>query len=118
MTRPKYTGPVTGKVYDLANGDKIDPVAEGIGLTGDKSSPRGLVNGREVFKRIFIRLRTPQETLTYRPIKDAEDFARRVSAIEHWFNSCVRNRNIVLTFEASELTDEQARTLAKEGGEL
>lgn len=106
-----YKGPVTGKVYDLEHGEKIDPVAEGIGAAGHKSSPKALVNGRRKYTRIFIRLRTPAETLTCRPIEDGRDFANRVSIIENWFNSVMRKPNMVLTFEAMELTEEQAREM-------
>ena len=95
---------------------KIDPVQEGIGITGDtmrngKASPHAMLNGRELYRRIFIRLRTPQETLTCSPIQDGEDFARRASIIENWFNSVVRKGNYLLTFEACQLTDEQANEL-------
>ena len=96
---------------------KIDPEKEGIGMTGDtmlngRCSPKAFLNGRQLYKRIFVRLRTPSETLTCRPIEDWEDFARRVSIIENWFNSVVRNGNYLLTFEAVQLTDEQADELS------
>ena len=95
---------------------KIDPIQEGIGMTGatmrnGKASPHAMLNGRELYRRIFIRLRTPQETLTCSPIQDGEDFARRASIIENWFNSVVRKGNYLLTFEACQLTDEQANEL-------
>ena len=93
----------------MKRGEKIDPVKYGIGYTGDKGSPHGLVKGREMYKRIFVRLRTPYETLTCSPIVDGADFARRVSIIENWFNSVVRGHgSIVLDFCAYEVTDEEA----------
>lgn len=113
-TKRTYKGPVTGRVYDLAGGDRIDPVAEGIGVTGDKSSPTATIDGRELYSRIFVRLRTPYETLTCRPIEDGRDFANRVSIIENWFNSIVRKGNYVLTFEAEQVTDEQADEIQNE----
>lgn len=116
MSKSRYVGPVTGRVYDLAAGDHIDPVAEGIGCTGEKSSPHAYVSGREVYSRIFIRLRTPQETLTCTPIQDGADFAKRASIIENWFNSVVRKGNFILTFEALQISDEEADNLEK-GGE-
>lgn len=115
MSQSQYLGPKTGRVYNLEAGDKIDPAAEGIGYSGDKSSPNPIVNGREVYKRIFIRLRTPQETLMCRPIEDGADFARRASIIENWFNSVIRKGNFILTFEALQITDEEADNLAKGG---
>ena len=84
MSNPKtFKGPVTGHVYDLEHGEKIDPVKEGIGASGCGSAPSAVVNGREKYARIFIRLRTPAETLTCRPIRDGADFAQRVSIIEN-----------------------------------
>lgn len=113
-----YTGPVTGHVYDLAAGERIDAVAEGIGCSGEKSSPTPLVNGRKTFQRIFIRLRTPLETLTCSPIKNSEDFARRVAIIEGWFHSVIRSGSFELTFEARQLTDEEADELEEGEADL
>lgn len=98
---------------------KIDPVAEGIGMTGQpmrsgKPSPSAFVDGRELYKRIFIRLMTPQETLTCSPIQDGADFARRASIIENWFNSVIRKGNYVLTFTALQVTDEEADRMERE----
>lgn len=98
---------------------KIDPLAEGIGMTGQpmrsgKPSPSAFVDGRELYKRIFIRLRTPQETLTCSPIQDGADFSRRASIIENWFNSVIRKGNYVLTFTALQVTDEEADRIEKE----
>lgn len=106
-----YIGPVTGRGYDLAAGDKIDPVAEGIGVTGEKRSPKAEVNGQEKYRRIFIRLRTPEETLTCRPIEDGEDFARRAAIIEQWYNAHVPGRNVLLQFEAREVSDEELKSM-------
>lgn len=116
MSKSRYVGPVTGRVYDLAAGDRIDPAAEGIGCTEEKSSPAATVSGRTVYRRIFIRLRTPQETLTCTPIQDGADFAQRASIIENWFNSIVRTGNFILTFEARQISDEEADNMEK-GGE-
>lgn len=110
-TNKTYQGPVTGRKYDLAGGDRIDPAAEGLGYSGDKKSPNPVLDGRELYRRIFIRLRTPYETLTCRPIEDGKDFASRVSIIENWFNSIVRKGNYVLTFEVEQVTDEQANEI-------
>lgn len=116
MSKSRYVGPVTGRVYDLAAGDRIDPAAEGIGCPEEKSSPAATVSGRKVYRRIFIRLRTPQETLTCTPIQDGADFAQRASIIENWFNSIVRTGNFILTFEARQISDEEADNMEK-GGE-
>lgn len=89
----------------------IDPVKYGLGCTGAENSPNAYISGRKMYKRIFIRLKTPQETLTCSPIRDGEDFAQRVSIIEHWFNSVTRDRNLILTFEVVELTNEEADDL-------
>lgn len=99
---------------------KIDPEKEGIGITGDtmrngKASPHAMLNGKELYRRIFIRLRTPQEVLTCSPIQDGEDFARRASIIENWFNSVIRKGNYLLTFQAVQLTDEEADRLEVDG---
>lgn len=107
----KYTGPVTGRVYDLEHGEKIDAVKEGIGAAGCCGAPSGVVNGRKVYSRIFIRLRTPTETLMCRPIEDGADFARRASIIENWYNAVVRKPNMILTFEALEITEKEAREM-------
>lgn len=75
MSNPKtFKGPVTGHVYDLEHGEKIDPLKEGIGA----------------------------------------DFAQRVSIIENWFNSVLRKPNMVLTFEARELTEQEAIEMESE----
>ena len=92
----------------LSREEKIDPVKYGIGMPGLDGSPDAKVNGRRTYRRIFIRLRTPQETLTCSPIRDGADFAQRVSIIENWFNSVVRKGNFILTFEALQITDEEA----------
>lgn len=70
--------------------------------------PSAYIDGKEKYRRIFIRLRTPYETLTCSPIEDGADFARRASIIENWFNSIVRKGNFVLTFDAVQVTDEEA----------
>lgn len=110
----KYVGPVTGRVYDLAAGEKIDPRAEGIGYTGDKGSPAAVVAGKEKYKRLLIRLRTPVETLTYRPIEDGEDFARRVWVIAQWYDRFVKDRNVELLFEARPIGDGEAEAHDRE----
>lgn len=115
MSVPKrWKGPVTGHVYDLEHGEKINPVAEWIGCAGSGSAPSAVVNGRKKYDRIFIRLRTPEEILTFSPIKDGADFARRAAALEKWFNTFVRDRDVVLSFEV--LTPEEAEKC--EGGDL
>lgn len=110
-TKKSYTGPVTGHEYNLEAGEKIDAIAEGLGYTGDKASPSAKVNGREVYKRIFIRLRTPEEVLTFRPIENGADFAKRAAIIEHWFDNHVSGRNVMLLFEALEVSEEEAETI-------
>lgn len=92
---------------------RINPAEEGIGITGGnmrdgRRAPDAYLNGRKLYRRIFIRLRTPQETLTCSPIKDGKDFAWRASIIENWFNSIVRSGNFILTFSAVQITDEEA----------
>lgn len=101
------------------NNKKIDPEKEGIGITGGtmrngKASPSAMLNGKELYKRIFIRLRTPLETLTCSPIEDGKDFAKRASIIENWFNSVIRKGNYVLTFYAEQVTDEVADNMIRE----
>lgn len=105
----KFKGPVTGKIYNLEHGDKIDPEKEGIGMAGAGNYPSALVKGKKKYSRIFIRLKTPAETLLCTPIQDGADFARRVSIIENWFNSVIRKPNMVLTFEAMEISEQQAQ---------
>lgn len=73
--------------------------------------PSAYIDGKEKYRRIFIRLRTPYETLTCSPIEDGADFARRASIIENWFNSIVRKGNFALTFDAVQITDEDANTM-------
>ena len=115
MSVPKrWKGPVTGHVYDLEHGEKINPETEGIGCAGCGSAPSAVVGGRKKFTRIFIRLRNPEEILTFSPIKDGADFARRAAALEKWFESHVKGRDVVLSFEA--LTPEEAEKC--EGGDL
>lgn len=112
MANPKqFRGPVTGHVYDIEHGEKIDPVKENIAAAGVGAVPCVVVNGKEKYSRIFIRLKTPAETLMCTPIQDGADFARRVSIIENWFNSVVRKPNMILTFEAMEITEQEAREM-------
>ena len=94
---------------------KIDPAEAGISMAG-LDGPSAYIDGKEKYRRIFIRLRTPYETLTCSPIEDGADFARRASIIENWFNSIVRKGNFVLTFDAMQVTDEEADRLQKEEG--
>lgn len=110
-TPKKFKGPVTGKIYNLEQGDKIDPEKEGISMSGAGNYPSALVKGKEKYSRIFIRLKTPAETLLCTPIQDGADFARRVSIIENWFNSVIRKPNMVLTFEAMEISEQQAQEM-------
>lgn len=86
---------------------KIDPAEAGISMAG-LDGPSAYIDGKEKYRRIFIRLRTPYETLTCSPIADGSDFARRASIIENWFNSIVRKGNFVLTFDAVQVTEEEA----------
>ena len=110
-----YIGPVTGHEY--MPGERIDIKAEGIGCTGEKGSPDAVVDGRTVYKRIFIRLRRPDEVLTFRPITDGEDFARRVAVIEQWYNNVEKEYDDwLLTFEAVPMTPEILAELEQEGG--
>lgn len=86
---------------------KINPAEAGISMAG-LDGPSAYIDGKEKYRRIFIRLRTPYETLTCSPIEDGADFARRASIIENWFNSIVRKGNFVLTFDAMQVTEEEA----------
>mgnify|MGYP001787292072 CR=1 FL=1 len=98
---------------------KIDPLKEGIGITGDTMKSGGYApdaecGGRKLYRRIFIRLRTPAETLTCSPIEDGEDFARRASIIEQWFNTHIRGGgNFLLTFEAVQVSDDEADEMTR-----
>lgn len=97
-------------VTDNTQEKKIDPAEAGISMAG-LDGPSAYIDGKEKYRRIFIRLRTPYETLTCSPIEDGADFARRASIIENWFNSIVRKGNFVLTFDAVQITDEEANTM-------
>lgn len=94
-----------------ARGEKIDPAECGIGYSGEKGSPHTFIRGRETYKRLFIRLRTPEETLTCSPVRDGRDFAQRAAIIEGWFDNVMRRGNFVLTFEAMQISDEEADIL-------
>lgn len=118
MSNPKkFIGPKTGRVYDLEHGDRIDVEAEGISAAGVGNAPSAVVNGKEKYSRVFVRFKTPAETLTCRPIRDEADFARRVAIIENWFRVRYRKQNFMLTFEALELTDEDANLLEEQTGD-
>lgn len=83
--RNTYIGPNTGREYNLAAGERIDAEAEGIGYTGDKASPSAIVNGREVYKRIFIRRKRPEEILAELDIRDEERLHNQIYALCKWF---------------------------------
>lgn len=85
MKKGTYIGPVTGREYNLAAGEKIDVEAEGIGMTGDKASPSAFVNGRELYKRIFIRRKRPEEIIAELDIHDEERLHNQIYAICKWF---------------------------------
>lgn len=85
MSKETYIGPVTGREYNLAAGEKIDVEAEGIGMTGDKASPSAFVNGRELYKRIFIRRKRPEEIIAELDIHDEERLHNQIYAICKWF---------------------------------
>ena len=78
---------------------KIDPAEAGISMAG-LDGPSAYIDGKEKYRRIFIRLRTPYETLT--------------CIIENWFNSIVRKGNYLLTFEAMQITDEEAESMLQQ----
>ena len=80
-----YIGPNTGREYNLAAGEKIDVEAEDIGYTGDKASPSAIVNGREAYKRIFVRRKKPEEILSELDFKDEERMCRQIYALCKWF---------------------------------
>ena len=109
-----YTDPATGRVYDLPAGDERCRFDDSKACNEAKYI-NPIVNGRNTYRRIFIRLRTPYETLTCRPIEDSVDFAQRAAIIEGWFNSVVRTGNFELTFEARQITDEEADMMEKGG---
>ena len=89
---------------------KIDPLKEGIGITGDTMKSGGYAPDAECGGR----LRTPAETLTCSPIEDGEDFARRASIIEQWFNTHIRGGgNFLLTFEAVQVSDDEADEMTR-----
>ena len=98
-------------------GEKIDPARAGIGMTGLNGAPSAFINGKEKYRRFFIRLRTPAEMLTCSPITNGADFASRVAIIEGWFDSMVRKGNYLLTFEARQVTDEEADAI-EQGKEI
>lgn len=98
----------------VLRGEKIDPERHCIGISGGQGTPDATINGRRTYRRIFIRLRTPQETLTCSPISDGKDFARRAAVIEGWFDSVVRRGNYLLEFTARQVTDEEADALEEE----
>ena len=85
MKKGTYIGPVTGREYNLAAGEKIDVEAEGIGMTGDKASPSAFVNGRELYKRIFIRRKRPEEIIAELDIRDEERLHSQIYALCKWF---------------------------------
>lgn len=95
---------------------KIDPAEAGISMAG-LDGPSAYIDGKEKYRRIFIRLRTPYETLTCSPIEDGADFARRASIIENWFNSIVRKGNFVLTFDAVQVSDEEADRMEQQSNQ-
>lgn len=85
MSKETYIGPVTGREYNLAAGERINAEAEGLGYTGDKASPSAIVNGREVYKRIFIRRKRPEDILSELDIRDEERLHNQIYALCKWF---------------------------------
>lgn len=79
---------------------------------------RPTINGRVTYRRIPIRRRTPVETLTYSPIRDDEDFERRVRVIRQWFRDFQGNKNIILTFGVDVVSDEEAALFEQEEAKL
>lgn len=103
----KYVGPVTGRVYDLAAGEKIDPAAEGIGcLNGSTATgcgPKGRVGGREVYNRILVRRRRPEEIAAgIDPNKSVEELAQKCLALALWFRDFA-GKDVELLFGVREL---------------
>lgn len=97
-----YIGPVTGHVYNLAAGEKIDVEAEGLGYSGDKASPSAIINGRKVYKRIFIRRKTPDEILAGLDIRDEERLHNQIYALCKWFQDFA-GEDVELLFEVRPL---------------
>lgn len=97
-----YIGPVTGHVYNLAAGEKIDVEAEGLGYTGDKASPSAIVNGREVYKRIFIRRKKPDEILSELDFSNEVRLHNQIYALCKWFQDFA-GEDVELLFEVRPL---------------
>lgn len=95
-----YIGPETGHHYLPC--EKIDPVAEGIGYTGDKSSPSALVNGKEIFKRIFIRRKTPDRIWQDLDFSDPEKLRIGISVLVEWFIDMAQE-DVILEFSVKPL---------------
>lgn len=107
----KYVGPVTGRVYDLAAGEKIDPVAEGIGCVNGSTAPgcgpKARVNGREVYNRIFVRRRRPSEIAAgIDPNNDVETLERQIRALALWFRDFA-GKDVELLFGVRELEEDE-----------
>lgn len=99
MSNPKtYTGPVTGRVYDLAAGEKIDAVAEGLGYSGDKASPHTIINGKETYKRIFVRRKRPEEILSELDMRNEKRLHNQIHALCKWFQDFA-GEDVELIFE-------------------
>ena len=107
----KYVGPVTGRVYDLAAGEKIDAEAEGIGvLNGSRApgcGPKGRVDGREVYNRILVRRRRPEEILAgIDPNRSVEELQRQCLALALWFRDFA-GKDVELIFGVRELEEDE-----------
>lgn len=69
---------------------------------------RDSIDGRMKYARIPIRLRNPQETLSFAPLKDGEDFAHRVELIAQWFDNHFRDKDVIVEISVEEAKyDEQ-----------
>ena len=75
-------------------------------MSKNRNSRHALINGKAKYARLFIRFRTPEETLTYKPIEDGEDFAQRLSVIADWYDNFVKDKNVLLKFEVMECNEE------------
>lgn len=74
--------------------------------TNIKTTRHALVNGKAKYARLFIRFRTPEETLSFKPVKDGEDFAQRLGIIADWYDAHVKDKNVLLKFEVMQCNND------------
>lgn len=68
-----------------------------------------MLEGKHLYKRVFIRRKTPEEILEG-PIRNDADLENKIRALAAWFRDFAPTHNFVIEIGIREVTDAEADT--------